>query len=95
MSRPVERGPVSPVEEWVVADSAGRRGVIPSAACCNTGGEVLPDDKPVGGRARCFVEPGAPGEPQGTPQVDKPADYSQPGAAAGQSGWPAQLRRPR
>jgi len=50
--------------------------IIPNHDCANAGGEVMPDDKPVGGHAGCFVEPAAPGEPQGTPQVDKPAEYS-------------------
>jgi hypothetical protein len=28
------------------------------------------------GPHRCFVQPAAPDQPQGTPQVDKRADYS-------------------
>jgi virulence factor Mce-like protein len=50
--------------------------IIPNHDCNNAGGETLPNDAPAGGHSGCFVEPAAPGQPQGTPQVDKPADYS-------------------
>ena len=50
--------------------------IIPNHDCNNAGGETLPIDAPAGGHSGCFVEPAAPGQPQGTPQVDKPADYS-------------------
>jgi ABC-type transporter Mla subunit MlaD len=50
--------------------------IIPNHDCNNAGGEVMPNDSPVGGHSGCFVQPAAPGQAQGTPQVDKPDAYS-------------------
>ena len=41
--------------------------IIPNNDCNNAGGEVMPNDAPVGGHAGCFVEPAAPRQPHGTP----------------------------
>jgi phospholipid/cholesterol/gamma-HCH transport system substrate-binding protein len=49
---------------------------IPSHDCNNAGGETMYSTDPVNGHASCFVEPAAPGQPQGTPQVGSKADYS-------------------
>src|SRR3954454_9603033 len=50
--------------------------IIPNHACDNAGGTVKADDAQIGGHPACFVEPPAPGQPQGTPQVGSKDDYS-------------------
>src|SRR5919198_1404268 len=69
------RGNSYPYGANLAIPEMGKFLIIPNHDCDNASGEVMPDDKPVGGHAGCFVEPAAPGQPQGTPQVDKPADY--------------------
>ena len=50
--------------------------IIPNHDCDNAGGEVVADDSDINGHPACFVQPAAPGQPQGTPQVGAKADYS-------------------
>jgi virulence factor Mce-like protein len=71
------RGNSYPYGANLAIPEIGKFLIPPNHDCNNAGGETMPADGP-GGHAGCFVQPAAPGQPQGTPQLDRPADYSQP-----------------
>jgi phospholipid/cholesterol/gamma-HCH transport system substrate-binding protein len=70
------RGNSYPYGANLAIPEMGKFLIIPSHDCDNAGGEVPPNDSPVNGNAGCFVEPGAPGQAQGTPNVGSKDDYS-------------------
>jgi phospholipid/cholesterol/gamma-HCH transport system substrate-binding protein len=70
------RGTSYPYGANLAIPEMGKFLIIPNHDCANAGGETLPKDDPIDGHAGCFVEPAAPGQPQGTPQVGSKADYS-------------------
>ena len=71
------RGNAYPYGANLAIPELGKFLIIPSHDCDNTGeGEVPPKDDPVDGHAGCFVQPAAPGQAQGTPQVGSKDDYS-------------------
>jgi virulence factor Mce-like protein len=75
------RGNAYPYGANLSIPEIGKFLIPPNHACDNASGETMPDDAP-GGHAGCFVQPAAPGQPQGTPQLNTPADYSQGNGAA-------------
>jgi phospholipid/cholesterol/gamma-HCH transport system substrate-binding protein len=70
------RGNSYPYGANLAIPEMGKFLIIPSHDCDNAGGEVPPNDDPVDGHAGCFVQPAAPGQSQGTPQVGSKDDYS-------------------
>jgi virulence factor Mce-like protein len=74
--QPFTRGNSYPYGANLAIPEMGRFLIIPNHDCNNAGGEVMPNDAPVGGAAGCFVQPAAPGQATGTPNVGKAADYS-------------------
>jgi virulence factor Mce-like protein len=70
------RGNSYPYGANLAIPEMGKFLIIPNHDCANAGGETMPKDDQFEGHAGCFVQPAAPGQPQGTPQVGSKADYS-------------------
>jgi phospholipid/cholesterol/gamma-HCH transport system substrate-binding protein len=70
------RGNSYPYGANLAIPEMGKFLIIPNHDCDNAGGEVEPKDDPADGHAGCFVQPAAPGQAQGTPNVGSKDDYS-------------------